>query len=179
MPNNQLCICRNTLNAFVILPNHIVSLWFLQTFYVFDPLMFWLFSVYLLLMITFGEFCNPYPWTKWLPFCRWHFQSFVNKKFCISIHISLKSVPKGLIDNEFRLWLGAEQVTSHDLKQCWPSSLTYICSTRGRWVDKDFKFFYKISISKFSLMHDESAFLRVDHGFASNDMCIHHQTAMS
>ena len=24
---------------------------------------------------------------------------------------------------------------SNHLKQCWPSSQTYICSTRGRWVD--------------------------------------------
>ena len=31
-------------------------------------------------------------------------------------------------------WLGAEQVTLHYLKQCWHSSLTDICGTRGRWV---------------------------------------------
>ena len=33
-----------------------------------------------------------------------------------------------------RLWLGAKQVTSHYLNQCWPNSLMYICVTRGRWV---------------------------------------------
>ena len=33
----------------------------------------------------------------------------------------------------FRLWLGAEQATSHNLNQCWPRSLTQICGTRGRW----------------------------------------------
>ena len=35
----------------------------------------------------------------------------------------------------FRWWLGADQATSHYLNQCWPSSLTHICSTRGRWVN--------------------------------------------
>ena len=30
----------------------------------------------------------------------------------------------------FRQWLGAEQATSHYLKQCLPSSLTHICGTR-------------------------------------------------
>ena len=34
----------------------------------------------------------------------------------------------------FREWLGTEQATSHYLKHCWPSSLTHICGTRGRWV---------------------------------------------
>ena len=35
----------------------------------------------------------------------------------------------------FRLyWLGAEEATSHHLSQCWPSSLTHICGTRGRWM---------------------------------------------
>ena len=34
----------------------------------------------------------------------------------------------------FREWLGTEQATSHYLKHCWPSSLTHICRTRGRWV---------------------------------------------
>ena len=33
----------------------------------------------------------------------------------------------------FRWWLGAEQVTSHYLNQCWCDSLTHICGTRGRW----------------------------------------------
>ena len=33
----------------------------------------------------------------------------------------------------FRWWLGAEQVTSHFLNQCWRDSLTHICGTRGRW----------------------------------------------
>ena len=31
----------------------------------------------------------------------------------------------------FRYWLGADQVTSHYLNQCWPSSPTHICVTRG------------------------------------------------
>ena len=40
------------------------------------------------------------PGTKWLLFHRRYFQMhFVNEKFCISIEISLKFVPKGPIDN--------------------------------------------------------------------------------
>ena len=31
----------------------------------------------------------------------------------------------------FRQWVGAEYATSHYLNQCWPSSLTHICGTRG------------------------------------------------
>ena len=36
----------------------------------------------------------------------------------------------------FRQWLGAEHATNHCLSQCWSSSLTYICGTRGRWVNR-------------------------------------------
>ena len=35
----------------------------------------------------------------------------------------------------FRQSLGAEQVTSHCLNQCWSSLLTYICGTRERRVN--------------------------------------------
>ena len=35
----------------------------------------------------------------------------------------------------FRKWLGAEEATSHSLDQWWPSSLTHICGTEGRWVN--------------------------------------------
>ena len=35
----------------------------------------------------------------------------------------------------FMKWLGTEWVTSHYLNQWWHSSLTHICSTRGRWVN--------------------------------------------
>ena len=34
----------------------------------------------------------------------------------------------------FRYWLVAFLAPSHYQKQCWPSSLMHICSTRGRWV---------------------------------------------
>ena len=36
----------------------------------------------------------------------------------------------------FRYWLGADQATNHYLNQCWPSSLTHICGTRGRWFKR-------------------------------------------
>ena len=32
-------------------------------------------------------------------------------------------------------WRGAERVTSHFPNQCWPSTMTYIFGTRGRWVN--------------------------------------------
>ena len=62
---------------------------------------------------------------------------FMNGKFCILIQISLKFVPKGLIDNQSALvqvmaWW--HQPTNHYLNQRWPSSLTHICGTKGRWV---------------------------------------------
>ena len=34
----------------------------------------------------------------------------------------------------FRWWLGAEQATSYDLNQLWPSLLTLICITWTQWV---------------------------------------------
>ena len=62
---------------------------------------------------------------------------FVNEKFYISINISLKFVPKGPINNIPALVrimafcrIG-DELLSH---QSWPSSLTRICGTRGRWV---------------------------------------------
>ena len=35
----------------------------------------------------------------------------------------------------FKQWLGTEQATGHYLNQCWPSSLTRICGTMGRWIN--------------------------------------------
>ena len=38
--------------------------------------------------------------TKWLPFCRRHFlMHFFQRNICNLIHISLKFIPKGLINN--------------------------------------------------------------------------------
>ena len=39
----------------------------------------------------------------------------------------------------FRQWLGTEQTTSHYLNQCWHSSLTHICGTRGRWINANMR----------------------------------------
>ena len=47
---------------------------------------------------------------------------FLNKNAWISIKISLKFVPKGPINQIPALvqkWLGADQATSHYLKQLW------------------------------------------------------------
>ena len=40
-------------------------------------------------------------------------------------------IPSRLLDTTV-----ANQLISHYLDQCWPNSLTHICGTRGRWVDK-------------------------------------------
>ena len=68
-------------------------------------------------------FSDIFSWIKkfifWFEF---HWCLFIRVQLTISQHW-------------FRQWLDAEQVTSHYLNQCWPSSLTYICGTRGRWVN--------------------------------------------
>ena len=51
---------------------------------------------------------------------------FSNENDGIPIQISLKFVPRIQIDNK--------QATSYYLNQWWPSLLTHICGTRGRWV---------------------------------------------
>ena len=43
-------------------------------------------------------------WTKWPPFCRQHIQMHLHEwNFCVLIKISLKLVPKGLIDNNYTI----------------------------------------------------------------------------
>ena len=51
---------------------------------------------------------------------------FVNEKFCISI----------INDDAAMVQVMAWRRTggSHYLNQCWPSSQTHICDTRGKWV---------------------------------------------
>ena len=62
---------------------------------------------------------------------------FVNENDWISIKISLKFIPKSPIDNKSvldQVMAWRRQAPSHYLNQCWPSFLTHICGTRGRWV---------------------------------------------
>ena len=54
-----------------------------------------------------------------------HFLEYWNLFTWVQLTISL---------HWFRWWLGAEQATSHYLNQWWPSSLTRMCDTKGRWV---------------------------------------------
>ena len=63
---------------------------------------------------------------------------FLNEDFRISICISLR-----ISQHWSRQWLGAEQATSEYLNQCWPSSLSHICGTRGRWVNEIWKYISK------------------------------------
>ena len=63
---------------------------------------------------------------------------FLNENERIPIRTSLKFVPRSLIHNKLALvQVMAWHRTSHYLKQCWPSSLTHIIGTRGKWVKID------------------------------------------
>ena len=68
-------------------------------------------------------FSNAFSWIKirvfWFNF---HWILFLWVQLTIRQHWS-------------RWWLGAEQVTSHYPKQCWPTSLAHLCGTRGSWVN--------------------------------------------
>ena len=65
--------------------------------------------------------------------------TFVNENFCILIEVSRKFVPKGPIDNipalvKIMAWhLICDKPLSEPVL---PDSLTHICGTRGRWVNK-------------------------------------------
>ena len=73
--------------------------------------------------ISQKTFSNTFSWIK----------SFV---FWFEFHWSLfLRVQLTIFQHCFRLWLGADQATSHYLNQCWPSSLTLICGARGTWVN--------------------------------------------
>ena len=77
-------------------------------------------------------------WTKWLPFCRQHFQMhFLAKKVCILILISLKFVPMHPVVNKLALvcvmaWqlLGDKPFQY----QCWSRYLTRYGVCTPQWV---------------------------------------------
>ena len=72
--------------------------------------------------ISQTAFSNAFSWMKNFVFWfKFHWGLFLRVQLTISQHW-------------FKLWLGTEQVPSHYLGQYWPSSLTHICGTRGRWV---------------------------------------------
>ena len=74
---------------------------------------------------------NAFYWPKmfqlWLNF---HWTMFLKFQLTINQHW-------------FRQWLGAEQATSHYLKQRWPSLLTYICVTLPEWVEQSCSIFFR------------------------------------
>ena len=68
-------------------------------------------------------FSNAFSWTKIYEFrLRFHWSLFLWLQLTIFQHC-------------FRKWLGAEQATSHYLKQWWYVALTHICVTRPQWVN--------------------------------------------
>ena len=63
---------------------------------------------------------------------------FLNENYKIPIRIPLKFVPKSPTDNKAALVQVMAWRRTCDkplLNQCWPTSLTHMCGTRGRWVD--------------------------------------------
>ena len=80
------------------------------------------------------------PWTKWPPFCQTTFSvafSWVKiVEFRLKFHWNtFPGVQLTISQHWFRYWLGADQATSHYLDQWWPSLLTHIFGTKGRWVN--------------------------------------------
>ena len=68
-------------------------------------------------------FSNAISWMKMFEFrLKFHWSLFLKVQLTIFQHW-------------FRLWLDAEQATSHYLNQWWPSSTTHICVTRPQWVN--------------------------------------------
>ena len=63
----------------------------------------------------------------------------VNENFCILLQMSLKFVPKGSINNMSALVqvMAWRKTGDRPLPEpWWPSSLVYMCGTRGRWVNE-------------------------------------------
>ena len=103
----------------------------------------WMVDVKLHISLIFPWGCDELthlPWTKWPT--SWQttisdaFSWMTMIEFWFEFHWSLFPGAQLTINQHlFRKWLVAEQATSHYLKQCWPSSLTHICGTSGRWVN--------------------------------------------
>ena len=79
------------------------------------------------------------PWTKWPPFWQTTYSNAFSWMKMIELQFEFHwnlfpGVQLTISQYWFRWLLGAEQVTSHYLNQCWRSSLTHISGIRGRWV---------------------------------------------
>ena len=79
------------------------------------------------------------PWTKWPPFWQTTYSNAFSWMKMIELQFEFHwnlfpGVQLTISQYWFRWLLGAEQVTSHYLNQCWRSSLTHISGIRGRLV---------------------------------------------
>ena len=77
------------------------------------------------------------PWRKWLPFWQTTFSNEFSWMKMVELqfkfHVNLfPGVQLTKNQHWFIYWLGAKQAKSHYLNQWWPTSLTHICSTRGK-----------------------------------------------
>ena len=71
-------------------------------------------------------------------------------EFCLRFHWSLfLRVQLTIFHHWFRLWLGADQATSHFLERWWPCLLTHMCVTRPQWVKSTSLY---INITMFSML---------------------------
>ena len=67
-------------------------------------------------------FSNAFSWMEMIKF-RFKFHRYIFP----GVHLTV-------CHHRFKKWLGAEQATRHYLNQWWPSALTHIRDTRGRWI---------------------------------------------
>ena len=58
-------------------------------------------------------------WTKWPPICKLHFQMHFLEKACVLIKISLKFIPKCLIDNKLAFLGGNGLALNRPLPHAW------------------------------------------------------------
>ena len=92
-----------------------------------------------LVLVNLLDTLTHLPWTKWPPIWQTTFSVAISWmkmiEFWLKFHWNMfPGVELTISQHWFRQWLCTDQATSHYC-QCWSSSLTHICGTRGRWVD--------------------------------------------
>ena len=60
---------------------------------------------------------------------------FLNEKFWIQFDWNLFPRVQLTITQHWLKWLGADEVTSHDLNQWWPRLVMHLCFNRPQWVN--------------------------------------------
>ena len=76
---------------------------------------------------TINHCCN-YGWLCEKSMIQWQTTRLINVPIS-QAHLQI------ITHHWFRKWLGAKWATSHFLNQYWLHSLTFICGTRGKWIN--------------------------------------------